>query len=225
MTDAAIEQAAKRLGLHLERPELLRQALAVAAPARGGDDPLVRAKERLEYLGDAVLGFAAADYLFGALPEASEGVLSALRAGSVSEAALARIAEQAGVAEALGHVPAPGARGRDRLLASTLEAIVGALYTDAGLEAARAWIMPRLTEKVEELLAGDYLPPKSRLQEQTQSGGGGTPVYRVVSAVGAEHERTFEVEVLVDGKALGRGKGPSRRAAEQAAAADALARM
>ena len=197
----------------------------MAAPSRGGDDPLVRAKERLEYLGDAVIGFAAADYLFGALPEASEGVLSALRAGSVSQAALARIAEQAGVAEALGRVPAPGARGRDRLLASTLEAIVGALYADAGLEAARAWIVPWLTPTIQRLLAGDYLPPKSRLQERTQTGGRGTPAYRVVSAMGAEHERTFEVEVLVEGKTRGRGKGTSRRAAEQAAAADALGRM
>jgi len=92
------------------------------------------------------------------------------------------------------------------------------MYQEAGLAAARDWLGPALFARAEALLAGGYLPPKSRLQEQTQRGGRGTPVYSLIAVSGAEHERTFDVVVLVEGRALGRGRGPSRRAAEQAAA-------
>ncbi len=216
------QSAAELLGLRLSQPELLRQALTVATARSGGLDPLVRAKERLEYLGDVVIAFLVSDYLYRALPDASEGVLSALRAATVSAPALAAIAEDIGVPEALHLAPRRTERGRTRLLASTLEALVGALYCDAGLTAADDWIGPCLVAAINDLQARGYLPPKTRLQERTQHGGRGTPHYRVVAISGAQHERTYDVEVLVEGHTLGHGRGPSRRVAEQEAAAEAL---
>src|SRR6185312_7375987 len=225
VTDASLRRAADLLGLRLRQPELLRQALAVPAAQRGRDDPLVRAKERLEYLGDSIIGFLVTEHLFTTLPEAPEGVLSALRAATVSAASLARLAEERGVAEALGLPRAEGERGRTRLLAATLEALVGALYCDAGLDAAHAWIGESLILAAADLRQGGYLAAKTRLQERTQEHGRGIPRYFVVATRGAEHERTFDVAVEVEGRPLGRGQGPSRRAAEQAAAEDALARL
>ncbi|HEV7214403.1 MAG TPA: ribonuclease III [Chloroflexota bacterium] len=215
--------AVASLGLHLAQPELLRQALTVARP--GEADPRVRAKERLEYLGDVVIAFLVTDHLFRTLPEAPEGVLSALRAAAVSAPALAAIAEAIGVPEALQRPPQHRERGRTRLLAATLEALVGALYCDAGLTAADDWIGPHLVATIDELQARGYLPAKTRLQEHTQHGGRGTPYYRVAAVSGAVHERTYTVEVLVEGQVLGTGRGPSRRAAEQAAAEEALDRL
>ena len=220
MTD--VRTGAAPLGLHVGQPDLLRQALTVAQP--GEADPLVRAKERLEYLGDVVIAFLVSDYLFRTLPEASEGVLSALRAATVSAPALAEIAQAIGLPEAL-HLPQGTERGRTRLLASTLEALVGAVYCDAGLTAADDWIGPHLVATINELQARGYLPAKTRLQERTQRRGRGTPVYRVVGVSGAQHERTYDIEVLVDGEVAGAGRGISRRAAEQAAAEAALERL
>jgi ribonuclease-3 len=211
-----------QLGLRLAQPELLRQALTVAQPGKA--DPLVRAKERLEYLGDVVIAFLVTDHLFRSLPDAPEGVLSALRAATVSATALADIAQAIGVPEAL-HLPGRAERGRTRLLAATLEALVGAVYCDAGLTAADDWIGPHLVATIDELQARGYLPAKTRLQERTQRGGRGTPVYRVARVSGAQHERTYAVEVLVEGVIVGSGRGVSRRAAEQAAAEAALERL
>ncbi|MGI8916129.1 MAG: ribonuclease III [Chloroflexota bacterium] len=219
------DRVATVLGFRLARPELLRQALAVPTARSGGADPLLRAKERLEYLGDVVIAFLVSDHLFRTLPEAPEGVLSALRAAAVSSPALADIAVAIGVLEALQLPPQRSERGRTRLLASTLEAVVGAVYCDAGLTAADDWIGPHLVATIDELQARGYLPAKTRLQERTQRGGSGTPDYRVVAVSGAVHERTYEVEVLIEGQGIGRGRGPSRRAAEQAAATAALERL
>lgn len=214
--------AAAVLGLQLAQPELLRQALVVPSPRTGGSDPLVRAKERLEYLGDSVIGFLVSDYLFRTLPGDAEGTLSALRAATVSAESLAAIADALAVPGALDLRAGRGERGRTRLLASTLEALVGAVYCDGGLAAAERWIGPYLIDTVAALQKRGYLPAKTRLQEHTQHGGRGTPRYRVVQVSGAEHERTYAVEVVVEGRVVGHGQGPSRRAAEQAAAADAL---
>lgn len=217
--------SARILGLRLAQPELLRQALTAPRPRAGGRDPQVQAKERLEYLGDVVIAFLVSDHVFRSLPDAPEGVLSALRAATVSAPSLAGIAETLGVPAALGVEDRRAERGYTRLLAATLEAIVGALYCDAGLDAARDWVGPHLVAALRDLQEHGYLPAKTRLQERTQHGGRGTPVYRVTRISGKAHERTHEVEVEVDGRVLGTGRGPSRHAAEQAAAAAALAQL
>jgi ribonuclease III len=225
VSDGRPGRAEALLGLRLRDPELLRQALAVPAARSGGADPLLQAKERLEYLGDVIVAFLVTDHVFRTLPTSPEGVLSALRAAAVSAPSLAAIAEAVGVPEALRLPPQRSERGRTRLLAATLEALVGAAYCDGGLDAANDWIGQHLVDTVADLNAHGYLPPKTRLQESTQRDGHGTPHYRVVAARGAAHERTYEVEVLVDDRVLGHGRGHSRRAAEQAAAEEALARQ
>jgi len=225
VTDPELGRAATVLHLEYVQPNVLRQALVVRSPRKGSPDPAVRAKERFEYLGDSVIDFLVSDHLFYDLPEASEGVLSALRAALVSASSLADIGERLGVAAALRIDGNPTLRGRSRLLASTVEALVGAIYCEAGIAAARDWIGPPLFAAAEELLASGYLPAKSRLQEGTQAFGRGTPRYQVVAVSGREHERTYDVEVEVEGQVLGRGSGPSRRAAEHAAAAAALDRL
>jgi ribonuclease III len=215
-------RAATLLHLRLSNPQLLRQALTVPRARSSGADPLVSAKERLEYLGDVVIAFLVSDHLFRTLPEAPEGVLSALRAAAVSADSLATIAEGIGLPEALELTGRSSERGRTRLLAATLEALVGAVYCDGGLDAANDWIGSYLIETIADLQARGYLPPKTRLQEHTQRDGHGTPHYQVVSIRGAPHERTYEVAVLVDGQVFGHGRGHSRRIAEQAAATEAL---
>jgi ribonuclease-3 len=184
--------------------------------------------ERLEFLGDSILGAAAADLLFSTFPNASEGELTRRRAELVCERSLAELAERLGLPDALRlgrGEERSGGRKKPRLLASALEAIVGAVYADGGFAAAHA-VARRVLEPALEALshdagAGDF---KSRLQEKLQAERRMQPRYEVESAEGPEHARTFHVAVLVDGERLGEGSGKSKLEAEQAAAAAALAR-
>lgn len=184
--------------------------------------------ERLEFLGDSILGAAAAELLFSAFPGAAEGELTRRRAELVCERSLAELAERLGLPDALllgrGEEKS-GGRSKPRLLASALEALVGAVYVDGGFgaahEAARRVLQPALEALANDAGAGDF---KSRLQEKLQAERKVAPRYEVQSAEGPEHARTFHVVVLVESERLGEGSGRSKLEAEQAAAAAALAR-
>lgn len=206
----------------LKSGQLLQQALTVPTPEVGGNDQALRTKERLEYLGDAILGFLSADYLFDLLTDATEGELSALRGALVSTSSLALVARNAGVDQELGLVSVGKHRSHDRLLASTLEAIVGVIYLEGGLTAVDRWVGDLMAQRVAELREVGFLPPKGRLQEWTQASQRGIPTYRTVSVSGPEHDREFAVEVLVSNAVVGSGRGASRRAAEGQAAESAL---
>ncbi len=217
--------SAEGLPFRLRNPVLLRQALTVPTSRVGaGDVELKQAKERLEFLGDAVLGFLTGDYLYQLLPEAPEGQLSALRGALVSTESLAEVAARAGITEALGIVGGQRSRGNSRLLASTLEAVVGALYVDGGLEEVDRWIGQLLAEQTAIVRQRGYISSKSRLQERTQALQLGHPTYEVVSAVGPVHEPLFTVRVRIGERVYGEATGPSRQAAELRAAEDALDR-
>jgi ribonuclease-3 len=144
----------------------------------------------------------------------------------VSTPGLARLAARLGLGEylLLGEGEAQrGGRVRPSLLASAFEALVGAIYLDLGWEAARDWIHERAGEEIAADLGMTTLKsPKSRLQEHTQRATGDRPVYHLLEAVGPDHEKQFRIEVIVDGRVLGVGEGPSRRVAETSAAAQAL---
>ncbi|MCL4544463.1 MAG: ribonuclease III [Chloroflexi bacterium] len=224
MSDRAIARAAQRLGLQFVPQQLLEQALAVPRASAQERDALVEGKERLEYLGDAVIELIVSAGLFDSLPDAAEGTLSALRAAVVSAPALARLAHTLGVPALLG-IHEGGDRGSVRLLAATLEALAGAVYIAGGLDAVQIWLGECLGREAERLLQEGYLSPKTMLQEQTQRAGRGTPVYRVTQLEGPPHERRFTVVVAIEGHDLGKGIGPSRRAAEQLAAQQALQRL
>jgi ribonuclease III len=219
----------RRLGHRFRRPELLELALTHRSYAneRGGDEHY----ERLEFLGDAVLGLVTADCLYRRQPGLPEGELSRLKAQMVSRTALARHAAaielgavlRVGVGEERS-----GGRTKASLLADSLEAVFGAVYLDAGLAAASR-VIGRMLEPMlapgesrSQLLGADA---KTRLQEVVQGQGKDLPEYRHVAVTGPDHSRLYRVECWLDGRCAGEGQGPSKKMAEQQAAADALARM
>jgi ribonuclease-3 len=219
----------ERLGLPVRDRDLLGQALVHSSWLHEHPETAPGHNERLEYLGDAVVSLAVSEALFARHPADDEGVLSARRAAIVSTSGLARLATRIDLGSylLLGEGESQrGGRVRPALLASAFEALVGAIYLDLGWEAVRGWIQTC----AEAELAADHAlstlkSPKSRLQEHTQRTSGERPAYRVLEAVGPDHEKQFLVEVTVGGRVLGAGEGRSRRVAETAAAAAALDRI
>jgi ribonuclease III len=205
-----------RLRRQWNQPELLLQAITHLSYIHDHKLQASASYERLEFLGDAILGLVLAEQLMTLFPSADEGELSKRRAYVVSTASLASMLEREGIAAFIrvGNGYAHE-RGRERLLASVFEAIVGSIYLDAGFESARDWILQRVGGSVALRLEEDA---KSRLQEWCQSRFQTTPRYEVVASEGPDHERTFTVEVVIPDGRSARGRGASRKAAEQGAA-------
>lgn len=186
--------------------------------------------ERLEFLGDAVLGMVIADTLFERLPDAPEGDLTRLRAALVNRTSLAELARATGMEGALnlgqGERKSGGYR-RESILADALEALIGAIYRDIGFEAARDFVLRLYAARLADLPSAESLKdPKTRLQELLQGRGRALPEYRVLGVSGPDHAREFTVEVwLPSEKWSQRGSGSSRRGAEQGAAEMALSRL
>ncbi len=192
------------------------------ASERGGHD-----NERLEMLGDAVLGFLVADLLFDLLPDAPEGVLTRVRASLVDEPSLAEKSRRLGFGEALmlgrGEEQS-GGRDRDSLLADAFEAVLAGIYRSEGLEAARQLVAGVFEEEVRSRLAeglplNDY---KTTLQVKAQRELKVAPQYRILDIRGPDHERQFTAEVSVRGRVAGSGEGRTKKLAEQQAAKAAL---
>ncbi len=223
---ASLAAFAERLGLPVRDLDLLQQALIHSSwlhehPGSGRGH-----NERLELLGDAVVSLAISDALFSRHPDDDEGMLSARRAMIVSAAGLARLAARIdlGTNLLLGEGEASrGGRLRPTLLAQSFEALAGAIYLDLGWAAVRDWVI-RLAEPelAADLPVGTLKSPKSQLQEWTQRSIGARPHYRVLEAVGPDHEKRFLIEVRIEDEVLGLGEGGSRRVAETQAAAQAL---
>ncbi len=182
--------------------------------------------ERLEFIGDSVVGLVVTEELYQRFPEGTEGDLTHLRASLVRGTTLARWAKKLGLGEMLlmgRGEEASGGRQRPANLANVMEAVLGALYLDQGLEPVRALVLPLLEEEVAQ-----YWPrslekdPKSSLQELTQAFWQVTPAYETTQVDGPEHHRRFTVEVSVGDRVLAQGSGPSKRQAQQAAARVAL---
>lgn len=212
----------QRLGHDFHQPELLTRALT----HRGFGDA---DNERLEFLGDAVLGYVVADWLHEHRPDESEAALTLLRAALVRRETLAAVARELQLAEHLrlgASERRSGGRGRDSLLADAFEAIIGAIHVDAGIEAARGFVLRCLAERAAALDAEALKDPKTRLQEHLQRLGRPLPSYRIEDQQGPDHARTFLVSCrLEDDSAETRGEASSRRQAEKAAAAAMLARL
>jgi ribonuclease-3 len=181
--------------------------------------------QRLEFLGDAVLGLCVSELLALAHPEADEGMLTRMRSALVNAEALAGWARtaQLGAALALGKGAHAGSeREQTNVLADAVEALVAAVYDAHGLAGARALVKAVIATATIETERLGMRDPKSALQEKVQAKGLAAPWYRVVSARGPQHDQVFEVEVLVAEEVLGRGEGKSKRLAERAAALSAL---
>lgn len=184
--------------------------------------------ERLEFLGDMVLGLVVSDYLYHHYPHLTEGELSALRARLVEASACMSYLNRLGVASALclgkGEQLNKG-RGRESILADLFEAIMGAIYLDSGFEAASRFFFGHFTAQVEEIVKTPLRNWKAFLQDYCQKHYQQIPHYQVVGASGPDHCKRFEVIVLIHGREYGKGEGLSKKEAEQAAAADACHRL
>jgi ribonuclease-3 len=189
----------------------------------GGPD-----NQRLEFLGDAVLGLCVSEMLVAAHPTANEGKLTRMRSALVNAEALASWARRVdlGACVALGRGAQLGTeREQTNVLADAAEALVAAVYEARGLAGARSLVGELVRELFDTADALSTLDPKSELQERVQSGGMPAPTYRVVDVHGAPHEQVFEAEVMIGDRGVARGKGRSKRLAERAAATAALAVM
>ncbi len=213
----------RRVGYTFRDPSLLDRALTHAS-CKDVENP---SNERLEFLGDAVLGLVVAHFLYSAFPDMEEGPLTRVRSAVVSAQSLTELAREVGLDRALRI-----GRGLRReelppsVLANSVEALIGAMFLDGGLPAARPFILWGLERALEdELVARNERNWKSLLQELTQQADRVTPTYEVVEETGPDHQKEFVVVVLVDGAERGRGRGSSKKAAEQDAAHDALERM
>ena len=183
--------------------------------------------QRLEFLGDAVLGLAVSELLVDAHPHAAEGELSRMRAALVKAEALAEFAREVGVGDALRlgrGADAAGERQQMNVLADAVEALVAAAYLDGGLPRARSLVALIVGDRVSQPSEIAERDPKSALQEEVQATGQPAPTYHAASVDGPPHERVFSIEVRVGDVVLATGQGRSKKLAEQAAARAALAR-
>jgi ribonuclease III len=210
------------LGYVFSDPGLFEQALTHRSYVNENSGPHIQDNERLEFLGDAIIDFVVTEELFARFPDAREGRLSKLRAALVSEAGLAPIARGLGVGSALRlgrGEELSGGREKPSLLADAFEALMAAVFLDGGVQSARSVLLRILSFPEDGTIASDA---KTTLQQQMQASHQTAPTYALVEVSGPEHERTFEVEVCVDGTPIGRGSGRNKKEAEQAAAAAAL---
>jgi ribonuclease-3 len=221
-TEGPLELLARLTGLSADSPRFLE---AITHPSLANERRDVRDNQRLEFLGDSILGFCASELLFERFPNADEGALTRLRAQLVNAEALAAWGRSIGLAGALRvgrGANSAGLREGTNVLADAVEALIAAAYLDAGLERAKSLstlVVQHILSTVGTAAARD---PKSELQERLQALGQRAPSYELVEERGPAHDRRFRVRVVGAERTLGEGEGRSKRAAEQAAAASAL---
>jgi ribonuclease-3 len=210
------------LGISFRDKRLLEQAFVHSSYCNENPGLGYPSNERLEFLGDAVLNFVVTEALYKEFPEVAEGELTEIRASLVCRDTLAELASSLGVGdwlilgrgEELG-----GGRTKASNLANAMEALIGALYLDQGLAKARRFIHRQLKPGLEKIKAGQTTPNyKALVQEFIQGQKRPTPIYRLVKAIGPDHDKQFTVEILVDGESLGKGTGKSKKVAESQAA-------
>ncbi|MEO8878471.1 MAG: ribonuclease III [Polyangiaceae bacterium] len=207
--------------------EILRFSEAMTHPSYANESRAPD-NQRLEFLGDAVLGLCVSELLSANYPNADEGALTRMRSALVNADALARWARTVDVGSCLSlgrGARASGERDQTNVLADAVEAIVAAVYEALGLDAARALVREVVREPLAAADLLDGRDPKSELQERLQSGGSPAPIYRVVETRGPPHEPIFVVAVILDEQTLAQGEGKSKRLAERAAAAAALEKI
>lgn len=219
-----LEQIEEMLNIHFQNPALVRLALThrsyiYETPGLGQSS-----NERLEFLGDAILALVSSDFLYNTFPDLSEGDLSNVRAALVKMETLANFAEELHLEHFLlrGKGDQNTSAGQ-RVMASTFEAIVGAIYLDQGLEMVQHFLLSRLEPLAEQIVQKRlFKDNKSLFQELAQARKGITPAYRLVSQEGPSHHREFTAEVLLGDEVMGKGQGRNKQSAEQEAAHAAL---
>lgn len=230
MARTPLDEAQQAIGYTFRNPRLLDEALTHTSYVNEFRDQGFKDNERLEFLGDAALALIISEHVAAACPDWTEGELSKLRSRLVSETSLARAARRLDLGKLLrlgrGEERTHG-RDKDSILANTLEAVLAAVYADGGLDAARNFTLRVFAQELHEATSreaggaasGDY---KTQLQEWCQQRYDRVPQYVTTKESGPDHQKTFEVQVMVQDEVLGRGTGRSKKEAEQAAAQQAL---
>lgn len=223
-----IDRLQKVIRVKFKNKNLLRRALTHRSFVNEFGNN-ISDNERLEYLGDSVLGLVVNEYLFREYEEYREGELAKIKSAVVSEATLAKMARSIGLGQFIfmgkGEEHS-GGRERASILANTVEAVIGALYLDSGLKTCRKFILSLLRDEIVRVNNLTYLrDPKTALQEYVQKKYKERPVYRVIEERGPDHQKEFIVSLAINGREIGTGEGPSKRKAEMNAARASLKKI
>ena len=223
-----LDELQTTIGLTFHDKELLTRAFVHRSHLNEAKDVHI-SNERLEFLGDAVLSFLTSHYLYEQYPEFPEGTLTNIRSSLVKTDSLADVAGKLHLGELLllSHgEESSGGRNNPSLLADAFEALLGAIYLDAGIESAKSLLTTFLFPRAKTIVESkSYIDYKSLLQEIIQQKSRVSPTYQVVKSEGPDHAKTFWVEAVAEGKTLGSGSGRSKQDAEQKAAANALEKI
>lgn len=224
-----LDKHEQQLGVRFRDLMLLQRALTHRSYVNERPQQNIEDNERLEFLGDAIIDFWVAGYLYEHFPGLREGSLTRLRAGVVRNDTLALMAQRVGIGQwlLLGKGEEEnGGRDRASNLGSAFEALAGALYIDQGMEAVQKFLSPHIAPLLDAIVQNQSdKDAKSRLQEWSQATLGEAPEYRTVAMTGPDHDREFTIEVSVAGERYGTGKGRNKQVAAQAAARDALSKI
>ena len=216
----------KRLKHSFHDNKYLIQALKHRSYLTTSGEKRIESNERLELLGDAVLGLVVTDFLYASYTEEEEGVLTNYKSLLVNRNILSEVAKEFGIGEFLllnKSEERSGGRRRKSILSDAMEAIIGAIYLDGGLEAAKNFILQNITTKLGDIVEnGPFRNNKSLLQEHCQSHNLVGPAYVLQNETGPDHKKTFTISVMINGDIFGTGTGPSKKVAEQMAANQAL---
>ncbi len=221
-----LDKLQKTIGYTFKNKALLRNALTHSSFLNECKDKGKKSNERLEFLGDAVLGLVIAQYLFETNPDVPEGILTKARAATVCENTLAQVADEISLSDHIimgkGEIKSGGNKRKSSLSDAT-EAIIAAIYLDSGLENARAFILKYFSKLADSAVSGKSLSVdyKTKLQEWVQKDNGSFE-YRLVGEKGPDHDKEFSVELFVNGEKISSGVGNSKKNAEQKAAKNAL---
>lgn len=219
----SIDNFQKNIGYFFKNPQLLKTAFTHTSYANENNK---ESYERLEFLGDAIVDFLVGEYLFKNYPMIDEGMMSRVRANLVCEKALSELGRKIGIEEhmLLGHgAELAGERNRPSIISDMFEALIAAMYLDAGLDNTRDFLLGTYGDSISQAMEnGQVIDYKTKLQEKLQKNGPCNIVYEIISADGPVHHCLFEMQVTVNGKVLGKGSAYSKKEAQQRAAQDAL---
>jgi len=223
---ATLNKFAKSIKVTFKQLPLLKEALIHRSYLNELKDPSLQHNERLEFLGDAVLELVVTEFLFNKYPNYKEGELTSFRAALVKTESLAQEAKRLNVGEYIymsKGEEATGGRNRPYILANTMEAIIGAIYLSEDYKVCKTLILREICYKIEDIINARLdIDAKSKLQELSQENVRITPTYKLISAMGPDHNKTFEMAVLIGENEFATGKGRSKQEAEQEAAKAAL---
>jgi len=209
----------KRFGYVFKNRKLLTEALTHRSFYHENPDKSITHNERLEFLGDSVLGFVIVEYLFSSDKEFTESIMAKIKSYLVKESVLSEIADS--ISE-----EATGGRAKKSILADTIEALLGAVYLDGGYKKVKTIVLKLFRKEIDTLMDSTrFYDFKTELQEKTQLLFSVLPEYRVVKQEGEEHEKVFTIEVFIEGKKFGKGSGKSKKEAQTLAAREALSQL